>query len=100
MGKYGNNDWKKYMTRMKGVTVTTDPEKCVGCGECFKVCIYDGLKLVKGKSFHTDKCTACGRCEVVCPNGAISTAFDDDINIDEVVDEIIQRYEKIVDISG
>ena len=78
----------------------SDPEKCVGCGECFKVCIYDGLKMVKGKAVHTDNCIACGRCEQVCPNGAISTIFDDNTDIDKVVDEIIERYEKIVDISG
>ena len=85
---------------MKGVTVTTDPEKCTGCGECFKVCIYDGLKLVKGKSMHTENCIGCGHCETVCPNGAISINFDENMDIDEVMDEIIQRYEKIVDISG
>jgi len=98
--KYANSDSKKYMKRMKGVSMYTDPEKCVGCGDCFKVCIYDGLKLVKGKSTHTDNCIACGRCEEVCPNDAISTIFDENIDIDEVVDEIIERYEKIVDISG
>jgi len=85
---------------MKGITTTTDPEKCTGCGECFKVCIYDGLKMVKGKAVHTDNCIGCGNCELVCPNDAISTTFDDNMNIDEVMDEIIQRYDKIVDISG
>jgi len=98
--KYGNSDHKKYFKRMKGVTLITDPEKCNGCGNCFKVCIYNGLKLVKGKSVHTDDCIGCGRCEAVCPNGAISIIFDDNMNVDEVMDEIIQRYEKIVDISG
>jgi formate hydrogenlyase subunit 6/NADH:ubiquinone oxidoreductase subunit I len=98
--KYGNSDYKKHIKRMKGVSMHTDPEKCVGCGECFKVCIYDGLKLVKGKSTHTENCIACGRCEEVCPNDAISTIFDEDADVDEVVDEIIKRYEKIVDISG
>lgn len=49
---------------------------------------------------HTKNCIGCGHCESVCPNGAISIIFDDNMNIDEVMDEIIQRYEKIVDISG
>jgi len=99
-GKYVNSDSKKYMKRMKGVSMYTDPEKCVGCGDCFKVCIYDGLKMVKGKSTHTDNCIACGRCEEVCPNDAISTIFDENVDVDEVVDEIIKRHENIVDISG
>ena len=98
--KYGNSDYKKHIKRMKGVSMYTNPEKCVGCGDCFKVCIYDGLKMVKGKSTHTDNCIACGRCEEVCPNDAISTIFDENVDVDEVVDEIIKRYEKIVDISG
>jgi UDP-glucose 4-epimerase len=98
--KYGNSDYKKHIKRMKGVTVTTDLEKCTACGKCFKVCIYNGLKLVKGKAVVTEDCIGCGQCELVCPTGAISTNFDDNMNIDEVMDEIIQRYEKIVDISG
>jgi len=57
-------------------------------------------ELVKGKSVHTDNCLGCGHCEAVCPNGAISIKFEEKINIDEVMKEIIQRYEKIVDISG
>jgi UDP-glucose 4-epimerase len=98
--KYGNSDYKTHIKRMKGVTVTTDLEKCTGCGVCFKVCIYNGLKLVKGKAVTTEDCIGCGQCELVCPTDAISTNFDDNLDIDEVMDEIIERYEKIVDISG
>ncbi len=98
--KYGNSDYKNYVKRMEGVTVVTDLEKCEGCGECFKVCIWDGLKMVKGKAVHTENCLACGQCEVVCPNKAISIKFDENMNIDEVMDDIVERYEKIVDISG
>ena len=86
---------------MKGVTVTTDPEKCTGCGLCFKDCIYNGLKMVKGKAQQIqENCVGCGNCEMACPTGAISTTFDDNVDIDQVMDEIIKRYEKIVDISG
>jgi len=98
--KYGNSDYKKHIKRMKGVTVTTDIEKCTACGKCFKVCIYNGLKLVKDKAVVTEDCIGCGQCELVCPTGAISTNFDENVDIDEVMDEIIERYEKIVDISG
>ena len=98
--KYGNSDYKNYLKRMDGVTFVTDPEKCVGCGECFKVCIYNGLKIVKGKSVHTEDCIGCGHCEAVCPEGAISIKFDENKNVDDVIDGIIKRYENIVDISG
>jgi UDP-glucose 4-epimerase len=99
--KYGNSDYKKHIKRMKGVTVTVDPEKCNECGKCFKVCIYNGLKLKNGKPVvNQENCTGCGNCENQCPTSAISTNFDDNVDIEEVVEEIIERYEKIVDISG
>jgi UDP-glucose 4-epimerase len=98
--KYINSDYKNYIKPMEGVTITTDPDKCTGCGECFKVCIYDGLKMVKGKAVHTKNCLVCGHCEMVCPNKAISINFTENKNIDDVMDNIIERYEKIVDISG
>ncbi len=98
--KYGNDDWKHVMKPLKGVSIYTDPEKCIGCGTCFPVCIYDGLKMVKGKAVHTDNCVLCGRCETVCPQKAITITFDDPSKLDNVVEEVIHRYEKIVDISG
>lgn len=70
------------------------------CGACFKVCIYNGLKMVKGKSLHTDNCIGCGHCEIACLEGAISTVFDENMDINKVLKDIIDRYEKIVDISG
>jgi len=100
--KYGlpSSTLKTLVTTMKGVSIKTDPEKCVGCGKCFSVCIFNGLKMVDGKSVHTDNCLLCGRCEQVCPEGAISINFDEKYDPDEIIDEIIQRYEKVVDISG
>jgi ferredoxin len=56
--------------------------------------------MVKGKSVHTDNCIGCGQCEVACPNDAISIKFDENMDIDDVIDGIIKRYEKLVDISG
>ena len=95
--KYGPKEYKEIIKRMEGVLVTTDPEKCVGCGQCFKVCIYNGLKMVKGKSVHIqDNCMGCGRCERVCPNGAISIKITNYSGIDK----LIARFEDRVDISG
>ncbi|MHA1191757.1 MAG: DUF362 domain-containing protein [Promethearchaeota archaeon] len=97
LAKYGPKDYKKMIHRLKGVEVSVDPEKCTGCGICFKVCIYNGLKMKKDKAIvNQDNCMGCGRCERVCPNDAISVTIDDFSGIDE----LFARFDERVDISG
>ena len=49
-----------------------EPETCVACGRCEKVCIYDALKLVDSKPIiDRDKCDGCGLCKSICRAGAI-----------------------------
>ena len=82
---------------MEGVEVHIDQDKCAGCGLCFKTCIYDGLRMKKGKaSIKQDNCMGCGRCEMTCPNGAVSVTIDDFSRIDE----LISRFEERTDITG
>ena len=81
---------------MEGVEVRVNSDICVGCGECFKVCIYDGLKMKKNKTMiNQENCMGCGRCERVCPNKAITISIDDYGRIDE----LIARFESRVDIT-
>ena len=59
---------------------TLDPQKCVGCGLCVKVC--EGLMLTIGEdhkphmadseAWNGRGCWGCQHCLAVCPNGAIS----------------------------
>jgi UDP-glucose 4-epimerase len=94
--KYGPSFHREVVKRMEGVEVKVDHEKCVGCGDCFKVCIYDGLKMKKEKtSVNQKNCMGCGRCERVCPNDAISVSIDST----ERIDELIARFEERVDIT-
>ncbi|GAH43571.1 unnamed protein product, partial [marine sediment metagenome] len=94
--KYGNSDYKKTHKRIEGLTVKVDPDKCTGCGECFKVCIWNGLKMKKNKATNNqDNCMGCGRCEMTCPNNAISITIDDY----SVLDDIIAKFDKLADIS-
>ena len=95
--KYGPKDLRKMGRRMEGVEVKIDPEKCTGCGLCFKTCIYDGLRMKNDKAvIKQENCLGCGRCEMKCPNGAVSVTIDDFSRIDE----LIARFEERTDITG
>ena len=51
-----------------------DPEKCVACGACAKICAHDGPQLDPdtGKmKINWVNCMGCGRCVDVCPMEAI-----------------------------
>ncbi|MHA2298872.1 MAG: DUF362 domain-containing protein [Candidatus Hodarchaeales archaeon] len=94
--KYGTSALKKIIKRMEGVEVEVNREICEGCGECFKVCIYDALKMVDERAFiDNNECLGCGRCERICPNAAISITIDDYSRIDE----LIARVESRVDVT-
>ncbi|SNX54646.1 4Fe-4S dicluster-binding protein [Thermoanaerobacterium sp. RBIITD] len=47
-------------------------DKCIGCGKCFNVCIYDAIKNDKEKFMIKENCDGCGLCIEVCPVNAIS----------------------------
>ena len=94
--KYGSSALKKIMKRMEGVEVKVNRDICAGCGECFKVCIYDAMKMIDGKAMiDQEACLGCGRCERKCPNNAISITIDDYSR----VDELIARIESHVDVT-
>lgn len=68
-------------------SIVRDPEKCILCGRCVRVCeevmsvacidyINRGSKTLIGttlkKGLNTSSCVNCGQCIMVCPTGALS----------------------------
>lgn len=56
-------------------TITINPDKCTGCGECVSVCKDFSLYIENGKAKVSNTpafgCIACGHCMAICPTGAI-----------------------------
>lgn len=49
-----------------------NPDKCIGCGACVKVCPRGAVQLVNGVArINSVLCVECGICARVCPNDAI-----------------------------
>ena len=59
---------------------TIKEEKCIGCGACKWVCLFDipKLKSEDGTKYwiEKEKCIGCGHCEDICPNNAIEPLPD------------------------
>ncbi len=93
------DDYKQVLKKMPGVTVKINQDLCVGCVKCFKNCVFNGLKYDKNKnktSINQDNCMGCGRCVDTCPNEAATITIDDYSRIDQ----LIERFDSRVDISG
>jgi uncharacterized protein (DUF362 family)/NAD-dependent dihydropyrimidine dehydrogenase PreA subunit len=49
-----------------------DPDKCIGCGECVKICAARAISLEnRTLTYDYEKCIRCFCCQEVCPANAI-----------------------------
>ena len=89
-----------------GTSIVRDPEKCILCGRCVRVCeevmgvscieyINRGSKTLIGtsmqKGLNTSSCVNCGQCIMVCPTGALTEK-----NHTNLVMDALQQKEKTV----
>ena len=59
---------------------SVDPETCIGCGACYRICAHQAPEINDKKTvINHDKCVGCGRCLAVCPKDAISADFSDSL---------------------
>jgi len=89
--------WQSYSHRLPGMTVVVD-ERCTRCGTCLETC-YGGSRIISIESDRAhinEDCIGCGRCIPACPQGAISLAFDPEVN---VLDELLERIQARVAIG-
>lgn len=63
--------WRTYIPR-------TDIDKCIGCGNCARVCPESCVEMQKNKKPKTDYdyCKGCGICATECPVKAIKMELD------------------------
>ena len=57
----------KYLKNV--VTLSLEPDRCIGCGMCVNVCPHGIFSIDQGKAkiFDRDLCMECGACEKNCP---------------------------------
>jgi iron-only hydrogenase group A len=85
-------------------SIVRDPEKCILCGRCVRVCeetigvsaieyINRGSKTLIGttmqKGLNTSSCVNCGQCIMVCPTGALTEK-----NQTHIVQDALQQKDK------
>lgn len=61
-------------------TVSVNAEKCIGCGNCVRVCPQQAMSLEEKKS-HCDssRCIGCFECITVCEQKAIEMDWETDV---------------------
>jgi ferredoxin len=62
----------KYLSNV--VTLSLDPDLCIGCGLCLDVCPHAVFVVENNKAriVDRDSCMECGACSKNCPVNAIS----------------------------
>ena len=71
-GLFGQRLWFYKKTTSYKKKPIINIEKCVGCGQCAKICPLNNLEIKNGKATSKGKCTLCYRCFSSCPAKALT----------------------------
>lgn len=64
--------------------------KCIGCGECTKVCRFGAHVIENGQHvFYREKCTDCGQCEKVCLGEALKL-YGKEMTVEELMPLLLE----------
>ncbi|MDY0001584.1 MAG: NADH-dependent [FeFe] hydrogenase, group A6 [Polyangia bacterium] len=92
---------------ISGPSIVRDPNKCILCGKCVRVCeeiqtvgaidfLHRGAKAVVGTAFdrglNVSSCVNCGQCILACPTGAIAERS----HVDEVLRALADPSKHVV----
>ncbi|MCF6247648.1 MAG: 4Fe-4S binding protein [Desulfobacula sp.] len=75
----------------------TDPDNCIGCGECLDICPVNAVTLIDGDKLakvDEDWCIGCGVCASKCSVGAIRVRYREDKDL-SVLPDFNSLYERI-----
>ncbi len=111
---YASRETRDTLVKMEGLEIGVDEEKCNGCGECAKVCVFKqmtledrevadggpaaasqadegGKRRAKKLAVIGEECKGCGRCAMVCKQDAIRITIEDPAYIDACIERISSR---------
>jgi len=65
---------KKYVKSYEvsaGLKAKINKDKCINCGKCMSVCMFNAVEKMDNGFFVNRYCEGCFACSLVCPNNAI-----------------------------
>ena len=80
-----------FVENKPGQTARINPEHCVACATCVKVCPY-GAPLINSLNkaeIQVAKCMGCGSCAAACPARTITLQHQEDRALVAMLDELL-----------
>ncbi len=96
-GRAGSLLARNYL-EIEAITSHVNPELCLGCGRCVKICTFHAISLVSDpqtgmpKAFVNEAvCKGCGLCGATCPNEAVRLRHFERAQILSMIDSLFEE---------